>query len=94
MNKKLQEKIIENYEFAFNNFNFYKVKIAMNALDWHWSTGKAPTINEMEENVYRLFLHALNGNSGYCSSGGFVVEIEDEQVSIYFNIEESISVDS
>jgi hypothetical protein len=56
----------------------------MRAVDWVWgnSTREVPTVQEMEKTVRELFEHALKNKergdtSGYCSSGGFAVEIND-----------------
>jgi hypothetical protein len=92
--KKL-EIIEDNFEYARDRFNFHKVKMAMQAVDWTWaSSGKVPSIPQMEDEVYRLFEHAFNDiesgkEKGYCSSGGFVVEISnDNHVMIQFIMED------
>ena len=95
MTKKLQD-IQENYENAVEGFNFYKVKLVMQALDWTWGgSTDSPTIFEMENCVHRLYENALaqiqkGKSNGYCASGGFVVQIyESNGVSIEFVAEES-----
>jgi hypothetical protein len=99
MNIKLTEKleiIQDNYEYAYNRFNFHKVKMAMQAVDWYWATtpNRVPTIQEMEDEVYRLFERSLEDvrtgkEEGYCGSGGFVVEIsKDNHIMIQFVLED------
>lgn len=100
MNQKTEREIRERFEDTIYRFNFYKVKLAMQALDWFWANtpNRVPTIYEMEDKVRRLFEGALESRmkkgstSGYHASGGFVVEINDVNiVFISFVAEEESS---
>jgi len=55
-------------------FNFERVHIAMNALDWQWCTTKGnghavPTLVELKAMARHLLRESIN--SKVCASGGF-----------------------
>ena len=99
MNNALRNKTIDNFEYALGYFNFYKVKIAMTALDWTWAlcAGGTPTVDQMEDEVRRLFVNAFEefekDESYHCHGcGGFSVSIfEEGLVRIEFTVEEASS---
>ena len=101
MNQRDREKLLIDFENTLGNINFHKIKLAMQAVDWIWgaSSKGVPSIQEMEDEVWMLFKHALKSKEkgksiGYCASGGFVVEISEENaVTIQFVLEEQNSID-
>ncbi len=97
MNKN---KIQKNFENTIERFNFHKIKLVMNALDWEWGTKEIPLISEMKEVVERLYESALDyltssQKSHTIQSGGFSVEIDgdNDSVTILFIAEEQCSLD-
>lgn len=93
------EVIRKNYEFAVSNFEFWKIKVVMNALDWKWgfSEMRTPSVDEMEETVGELFESVLSQlkdgqEEGNCSSGGFkVIVYPNNLVVVQFIAEDSDS---
>lgn len=91
----VQNAVKRNFEDAMTNFNFYRVKLAMQALDWNWAYVGIPTIGQMEEEVVGLFENAFErylknqGTTTMCGSGGFHVYIHPNyRVRIMFIVEE------
>lgn len=96
---KSRLELMETFQDALNNMNFHKIKLAMQAVDWHWaSVGRVPTIQEMQDEVERLFASAMirkiSNERILFASGGFEVEIsERDDVFIRFVMEEAESID-
>jgi hypothetical protein len=84
---------------AYNNFEFPKVKAAMEYFDWKWAIGsneyRVPTEEELRQMVLRIWSNM--GNKEYlkpgrlCGTGGFTIMILDSDtpdtlgVQISFN---------
>lgn len=86
------------FEEMIYKFNFYKVREVMRFLDWKWWTNPddIPTVTEMKEKVYDLYISAKNfssatGTSSTAESGGFVVTVNrrNKTAILRFCIEES-----
>ena len=67
-------------EDLIERFNFEKVLVAMQALDWKWVTTtpsgtvmEIPTISRMKETAERLLIRAAK-DKAVCGSGGFEAE--------------------
>ena len=73
----IKEKISETLGY----FDFHRVKITMQALDWWWSSTRGvPSIDKMVECAYELLVDATSGSirikGNYTvSTGGFEAEV-------------------
>ena len=68
----------QDIEHILDEFDFYKVHKAMEALDWTWaSSAGVPTIGEMRRCARMLFKHAVEADSSSpnysTATGGFEV---------------------
>jgi hypothetical protein len=70
-----------------NEFNFEKVHIAMDTLNWYWfdTDGKAPSIYRLKETAKRL-LKDIDCNKEYhtIASGGFEASYIGGELSLRF----------
>lgn len=94
-------------ETVVENFNFHKVLVAMQALDWRWVDGydgngvskskSVPTITRLKSAAERLLVESIN-NKLICSGGLEAryypsVDGEPEWFELRFILEESTSLD-
>jgi len=66
---------------VLSNFDFHRVRLTMEKLDWRWATvsGLQPTIEDMIRCAHRLMVDAVyrstSNSSKYCvGTGGFSAE--------------------
>lgn len=89
---RLEEENSELLDELIKDFEWDKVKIIMEELNWTWfGNEKPPTIEEMKEMVRSLYSSIKNRieNNEYCfcSSGGFKLTFnpdEDNELSLVF----------
>ena len=84
-NEEAVRKVLDD---IFDNFNFERVKIVMDALDWQWcdmkradiQTGElkiksdVPTLDEIKETAAKLMWDCANMDTDALGMGGFLVE--------------------
>lgn len=97
MNTLTRAQFEERFDFAISKFDFHKIELVMQALNWKWwGSPDFPTTEEMEEVVRDLYESCLEehekGNSWpNCSSGGFYVDIWYDVINIHFIAENESS---
>ncbi len=79
-------------EAIIANFDFAKVAKVMDVLKWTWDgADESPSIGELRSCARDLLYELINNDSKRVSSGGFTVEkLSDDNLKLYFIIEESI----
>ena len=81
-----QRKLIDE---VLDNFDFDKVKKAMDALNWTWaSCNGVPTIYDLRTESRRLLKDAIEKNLFRVSTGGFKAGYSDNILSLEFTITE------
>lgn len=79
------------------NFNFAKVKLVMETLNWKWYGTGVPSIQQMQNITHKLLVDACSdcfefNKNGYHGTGGFVAECyklaHDYEVTLKFVAEE------
>ena len=85
-------KILQEFLYQFSMFNWKKVHDHMVRTDWTWGGGKGyiPDIIDLQSNVIELLaacINHLDNNTQECSSGGFIVTLNNNEVKINFNYE-------
>lgn len=74
-NEEAVRKVLDD---IFDNFDFEKVKVVMDALDWKWAYAKGengvPTLDEIKAEAARLMWDCANMDTDALGTGGFRVE--------------------
>lgn len=84
------EQIIEMEE-VLGNFNFERVILVMQALDWEWHNVGVPSLGDVKKEGRRLLRDAIE-RKAIISTGGFRAEYnEDYGASLTFEAETAYS---
>jgi len=76
--------------FVLENFDFGKVRAAMDALNWEWFGMGVPSINQLKEMAKRL-LENLNLDATEISCGGFRADLYEGDFRLSFCVEDAES---
>lgn len=94
--KQSFSKLVEDIH---DNFNWKKVHKAMVATKWEWYLGKdmfgnsimgVPDLKRIKNEAYQLLQDAYDNESG-TSTGGFTAKYEDNQLTLFFTLAETVS---
>jgi hypothetical protein len=88
--KKTKAELQNDIEYLLCNFNFEKVLIAMQALDWKWrmadDTLAIPTIVQLEQKARYLCNQVINQKIKEIGTGGFVVRRRKSGLQLSFEV--------
>lgn len=88
--------LMDDIDKAFSNaiakFDFDAVRVLMVHKDWTWVHCGVPDKDQMIEKVIKLYSHARKYSHGSCSSGGFGVYIDKDElaVTVEFSMGETV----
>ena len=82
--KKLRKAMIKD---IMNDFDFVKVHKVMKALNWEWQDDGVPNLYNIMKTAEGLLIEAFDGK-GTFATGGFVASMNDDVLSLSFNLEE------
>jgi hypothetical protein len=82
-----KEEVIEK---VLDEFDFYRVKKVMDAIDWQWwdAAEGVPSIAELRRKARELLNYSFENYPTRLKTGGFCVENKDEVLSLSFELVE------
>lgn len=75
------------------DFDFNKIKLVMDFLDWKWRDEGVPSITQLKQTAVNLLTgvaematKAGNGKYGYIATGGFHADVRQYRLSLFFHV--------